>query len=421
MSILKLVQSRIVGVPLLVTEGKLQEIVSALDGRLDLKMAMDSTDPTIYAYQPNLNRPTMHYPVNVSVVPIQGTLVHKSSGMSAMSGVMSYDQIAVNFDAALDNPNTDTIVLDVNSPGGEVSGCFDLVDYIYQSRGIKHIIAFINDIGCSAAYALASSASVVYSTRTAHIGSIGVLLVHTDQTAANAAKGVKYIVISKGDHKADFSPNNPLSESALADAQLKVNTIYDLFVSTVVRNMGLSSESVINTQAQVYLGQDALSHGLSHHVVVKSEFLTSLTNKKKGITMSATNPVQPTVPVSTPTQGSTPAQVPTAPVINPINTAVDAEKSRVLEILEACELGNCAHLAVDLISNNSTPDIARKIILSCRAAVSASTHINSTQATKTDADTQTIDPDVLVKIAESRAGITTTENPLMKAARGVSN
>jgi len=409
MSVLKLVQSRIVGVPLLLTEGKLQEIISALDGRIDLKLFMGQdeptqfiNDPTTYAYTNSSSsqkstRVSMQYPENVSVINIYGTLVHKSAGLRPMSGLTSYDSIAAQLDLALDDSNTDTIVLDINSPGGEVSGCFDLADYIYQSRSIKPILAFINDTGCSAAYAIASAAERVYCTRTANVGSIGVIMVHADQSSANMSKGIKYTTIFKGNHKADFSPNSPLSPEVIALAQEKVNDIYGIFISTVARNMGLSESDVINTQAQVYLGEKAVNMGLSNALVTKNEFLSII--KSKGISMSETDPTK--ITASSNVENALLDQ--SVNINNIAESATLAERARILEIMEACDLGNCQNLLPDLISNGSTPDIARKMILNCRAAVSSATQIHSSIATNLNADADYKDPDILQKIAKARA------------------
>jgi signal peptide peptidase SppA len=387
-----------VGVPLLITAGKLAEIVDALEGRIDLKLNFDPTDPTTSTYSQSTTASTVAtytYPDNVSVIPISGTLVHKSSGLQAMSGLTSYQSIAQKFQSALSDPDTDTIVMDINSPGGEVAGVFDLSEYIYNSRGTKPIIAFANDLCCSAAFALASSAHRVYVTRTANAGSIGVILVHEDRSAANANSGVKYTTITAGTHKSDYSPNSPLTDSAMARAQAQVNTIYDLFVSTVARNLSIDESVVRSTEALTYMGEDSVTHKLAHKVVITSDFLASL--NKGEPTMSNLPNVQTTPP--TPEAASTQAQVDhNQRILQATTAAIQTERDRCFEILEACQLGDCLALAPDLIADGSSPDTARKLILSTRHVQS-----NATTVYNNIPDVAKPDANVLINDAQSRA------------------
>ncbi|TOL42864.1 serine peptidase, partial [Vibrio parahaemolyticus] len=70
------------------------------------------------------------------------------------------------------------ICLDIDSPGGEVAGCFDLVDLIYELRGKKPIYAILSENAYSAAYAIASAADKIYVPRTGGVGSVGVIVIH---------------------------------------------------------------------------------------------------------------------------------------------------------------------------------------------------------------------------------------------------
>jgi hypothetical protein len=82
----------------------------------------------------------------------------RSSGtLRPYSGMTGYDGIRQNFLTALEDPAVRAIVLDIDSPGGEVAGCFDLVDTIYAARGEKPIWAILDESAYSAAYAIASA------------------------------------------------------------------------------------------------------------------------------------------------------------------------------------------------------------------------------------------------------------------------
>ncbi|HBO83311.1 MAG TPA: serine peptidase, partial [Cupriavidus sp.] len=151
-------------------------------------------------------------------------------------------------------------------PGGEVAGCFDLVDTIYGARGKKPIWSILNESAYSAGYAIASAADRVLVPRTGGVGSIGVICAHVDLSKALTSAGVKVTFITYGDRKADGHAEIPLSEEALARFQADIDSMGDLFVSTVARNRNISAATVRDTQAATYLGADGVELGLADEV-----------------------------------------------------------------------------------------------------------------------------------------------------------
>ena len=118
-----------------------------------------------------------------------------------MCGITSYTAIAANFAEALQDPGVRGILFDVDSPGGETVGCFELCDQIYSSRGQKPIYAVANDLAASAAYAIASAADRVFVTRMGAVGSVGVFACHVDQSRADAKAGFNYEFVYAGARK----------------------------------------------------------------------------------------------------------------------------------------------------------------------------------------------------------------------------
>ncbi|MBV2145539.1 MAG: S49 family peptidase, partial [Wolbachia endosymbiont of Pissodes strobi] len=127
----------------------------------------------------------------IAIIPIHGILTKKPGAFDDMLGMTSYEQIEEQIKQALANSSIETILLDIDSPGGEVNGLFDLSDFIYEARALKKIVAIANDDAYSAAYAIASSAEKVLVTRTSGVGSIGVIASHIDQSGFDEKQGIK--------------------------------------------------------------------------------------------------------------------------------------------------------------------------------------------------------------------------------------
>ena len=252
--------SRLYGTPLLIARSKLDVILAVLGPRIGLaEMAAPLAQP--------LPRAAAATPSSaIALLPIHGTLVRRAMGLDALSGLTSYTDIAEQLDSALANPQVKGILLDLDSPGGEAGGVFELAARIRAANAIKPVWAHANDTAFSATYALAAAASRVTLSQTAGVGSIGVIALHVDQSIKDARDGLAYNAIFAGHHKNDFSPHAPLSPQAAASLQAEVDRLYALFVDQVAQMRDLSPEAVRATEAGLYFGEAAVDSGLADAV-----------------------------------------------------------------------------------------------------------------------------------------------------------
>ena len=215
---------------------------------------------------------------DVAVISVEGTLVHRLGALYPYSGMTGYDGIRRLFAAAWDDPAVRAIVLDIDSPGGEVSGCFDLADAIYAARqtGEKPIWAILNEGAYSAAYAIASACTRITVPRTGGTGSVGVISMHCDLSRALTAAGISVTLITYGARKADGADVAPLSKEARARFQADVDAMGDLFVETVARNRNLTPEAVKATEAGTFLGAAGVAAGFADAVASPDEALAEL-------------------------------------------------------------------------------------------------------------------------------------------------
>ena len=135
-------------------------------------------------------------PGSVAVLPLYGLINQRVSGdVSGPSGT-SVQEFTQQFRQAMNDPNVTAIVIDVDSPGGTVSGVDELAAEIYNGRKQKKITAVSNCLCASAAYYLASQATELVVSPSSLTGSIGVYQLHEDYSAALDNMGVKFTFIS---------------------------------------------------------------------------------------------------------------------------------------------------------------------------------------------------------------------------------
>ena len=270
MTVLPHLAARLFGVPLAIHRPKLDIILSVLGSRVGLA---DLAAPVGYTPAARAPGPPSG---KIAIIPIHGTLVRRTSGLEAESGLASYTGITAQLDAALASPEVAAILLDVDSPGGESGGVFDLADRIRAASQVKPVWAVANDMAFSAAYALASAATRVFVARTGGVGSIGVIAMHVDQSVKDAKDGVRYTAVFAGERKNDLNPHEPISDAAHAVLKAEVDRVYELFVETVVRHRGLDADAVRATEAGLFFGPDAVATGLADAVGCFDDALAQL-------------------------------------------------------------------------------------------------------------------------------------------------
>jgi capsid assembly protease len=248
--------SRLYGTPLLLARAKLDIILSVLGERIDW--------PASSAVLPVATRSNNTPPRgDIAVIAVHGTLVRRGLGLEAASGLTSYAELSAMLNSAVADPGIQGIVLDVDSPGGEAGGVFELAQQVRAATAVKPIWAVASDAAYSAAYAIASAASRLYVTQTGGVGSIGVIAMHVDQSVRDAQAGYRYTAITAGEHKNDASPHQPLSQTAAQCLQAEVSRLYEIFVTQVAQMRSLDPELVRATQAGLYFGEQAIEAGLA--------------------------------------------------------------------------------------------------------------------------------------------------------------
>ena len=372
--------ARLFGTPLLVHRAKLDVILAVLGERLNL--AAPAADLAI-----PVPRVTPAQPSGIAVIPIHGTLVKRVLGMEAASGLTSYGGIAQEIDAALADPLVQGILLDIDSPGGEASGSFELARQIRHAATQKPVWAVANDAAYSAAYALAASAQRLIVTETGGVGSIGVIALHIDQSAKDAQEGYRYTAVTAGAHKNDFSPHHPLSDEAKAELQAEVDRLYGLFVEHVTAMRSLNADAVRATEAGLYFGANAITAGLADAV---SSFETALTDFS--LFLSARNHKPPQARERIRTEAVIASkenamqenETPLTEMIGVDQAAVLVAEARreavqsAQAIAELCLIAGCPEQAAGFIAAGKSESDVRRVLCEARATRSEATPIHST-------------------------------------------
>lgn len=362
---------RLFNQPLLVTPSYAKVVVSALADRLGVQPLLRADE---VAVTPRPARDPMLIG-DILVLPIVGGLYHRGDALDAMSGSNSYTNLSNRIFLAIEDPKMKGILLDIDSPGGQATGCFEFADQIAAASKKKPIWSIANGLAASAAYALACSAERFYMTPSGEVGSIGVVTMHIDASKALAKAGLVTTYIYAGEHKIDGNPTEPLPKDVKARIQTRVDERYRQFVSLVAARRPMTEEDVIGTKADTFLADEAMSLNMVDGVMpfgkVLSEFQASLSSPGTSPTPKVTTGVK-MAQQTAPDAGATAAALDAARKEgfeagkkDGFTAGVKAEADRreaIMALPEAAKKkGSAAALASD---PGVTVDMAKRLLLS---------------------------------------------------------
>lgn len=215
----------------------------------------------------------------VGVIPIWGPVQQRMSSELMKAGGTPLDFVSRAFDRMIADPSIGAIVMHYDSPGGSSFGVEELSTKMYNARGQKPVYAMADSCAASAAFWLATSADMVICTPSGLVGSVGVYVMHVDESKALADAGISITMVSAAKYKTELASHAPLSDDAKANLQRHVDMIYDSFIGALKRNRGTTVENVRANygQGRVLNASDALAAGMIDRVMSYEELLSRLT------------------------------------------------------------------------------------------------------------------------------------------------
>lgn len=272
---------RILNTPVAIHPGKAEVILAAVADRMGMTSITRLNGNPIGAmhewgdFEEEAETPRGPYDLvnGVAVIQIRGTLVQRLGSLRPFSGMTGYDGLRQNFLMALTDPAVEAICFDIDSPGGEVAGCFDLVDTIYEARGAKPIAGICAENAYSAAYAIACAVDPgrLYVPRTGGTGSVGVIYVHMSYEGMLETAGVQATLVTDGDLKGEGNEFKNLSAGAFKRLKADVTSVGEMFRRTVARNRDMDLDDVTATQAGTFLGKAGVDVGFADRVMAPDQ------------------------------------------------------------------------------------------------------------------------------------------------------
>ncbi len=299
----------------------------------------------------------------VAIIPVTGPLFRYANLFTAVSGASSYELIARDFTAALENPQIKGIILDIDSPGGEVNGVSELSNMVYAARGKKPVVAYASGDAASGAYWIASAADEIVVSDTSALGSIGVVGMYRGKSG-KSNEDVE-IVSSQSPHKR----LDPSSDEGRTRLQMRIDSMADVFIETIARNRKVSAD-IVQTHyggGDVLIGAKAVQAGLADRVGSLEQLIQELS------TSPQSPPLEGFFVTKTPTvkQEKKPMDLETLTKEHPglvtqiKQDVVRAERKRLDDILSCPEAKDRQKLATEIALHTDISAVEAQHLLAC--------------------------------------------------------
>ncbi len=254
----------------------------------------------------------------VAVLPVTGPIFPRANLFTEISGATSVEMLALDFQAALEDRTVSGIVLNIDSPGGQVSGIQEFAAMVAGARGVKPVAAYVRDTGASAAYWIAAAAERLVISKTAVVGSIGVV-------ASFARRGGDTLeIVSSQSPKKRM---DPASNEGQAEVLRTLDDLAAVFVSDVAAYRGTTARDVEQNfgQGGVLVGARAVAAGMADGLGTLESVVAELSAGR--LLAGNRNALEGTMPdAKKPEAGGGPADV--RPEASPLPAGAPADDDR---------------------------------------------------------------------------------------------
>jgi signal peptide peptidase SppA len=208
---------------------------------------------------------------------------------SEISGGATFEALGQQVEDAARDPNVRTIVLDVDSPGGNVAGATVFHKQVADANAQKPVIGQVQYTGASAAYWALAACEEIVAAPDSLVGSVGIYALHDDIREALARRGIQREVLSAGKYKAEGVGGGALTAEARAHVQGLIDGAYGRFVGDVARGRHVTPAAVRDGfgEGRVVDVDQALALGMIDRIGTLQDTLARVASSPLGTSRAA--------------------------------------------------------------------------------------------------------------------------------------
>ena len=212
----------------------------------------------------------------VGIVSIDAPVFFAGSIWTAILGGVTVGEITKAVYAALNDPEIETVVLDMDCPGGQVAGIGELVEAIDTLAASKTVVTYVHEMAASLAYWMASRTHRVVSNSSGEVGSIGAIAIAYDTSGWFREEGIRVIPLTEAEQKTFGHMGIEISDEMIERAMGTIREIGAQFRASVSAKTGIDEASLMGLQGSMHYAGSALALGLIDEVMTPSAFYAAV-------------------------------------------------------------------------------------------------------------------------------------------------
>jgi ClpP class serine protease len=207
-----------------------------------------------------------------AIIPVVGPVFRYANMFTDISGATSLEVLARDFTAAVENPEVKSIVLAIDSPGGQANGIAEMAAMIRAAD--KEVVAYVDGQAASAAYWLAAAADRIVLSKTAMVGSIGAVL---SLSTAKDKASVEIVSSQSPNKRPDVG-----TDQGRAQIQQLIDALAQVFVDDVAAYRNVDTNTVLAQfgQGAMFIAGDAVKRGMADEISTFESLLSGLSGSK---------------------------------------------------------------------------------------------------------------------------------------------
>lgn len=198
----------------------------------------------------------------VAVIPLSGTIT--TQGFPSFLGLtITPEQVKEQLEKAEKDPTVKAIVLRIESPGGEVAPCQEILQEIEKVKEKKPVVVSMGNMAASGGYYISTKADRIVALPGTLTGSIGVIAEIPNVEGLYEKLGIKMQIFKGGKYKDMYSGLRELTDEEKEIMQQMTDQYYEQFIEAVAEGRNMSKEKVRSlATGQLYTGVEAKNLGL---------------------------------------------------------------------------------------------------------------------------------------------------------------
>lgn len=200
-------------------------------------------------------------PDRIALITMRGLISSSIPGNVSDSMV---EDMRLALEQAGDDRRVKAIVLEIDSPGGEVTAADQIYNAVTKARARKPVVIYMDSLAASGGYYIACGGKFLMANEMTITGSIGVIIQTLNYEQLFNKIGLASVVFKSGKFKDILNGARPMTPEERELIQSFVMQTYDKFLGIVSKERSLPAEMLRNNIAdgRILSGKDALNNKL---------------------------------------------------------------------------------------------------------------------------------------------------------------